>query len=221
MTHLRTIACSVALLLVVQAIAQKRTKEGDVSSTIKGDLVMPVSFRNPLFNSITETIGQVGATFQVPIRHGIGLGVGGNMSWFTLKQRALAPRIVSGDVRRLALYGKVQLERYTSERTFYELNLRVGMATYDFDCAICTGQQAPVLYWSLGTAWYIHATDNLAFGLLVGYDNQAAHFSAGDLGLNEFPGRKQTTEDHVYQNLLFGLGFSTRLRRSERDAMTW
>ena len=151
MTHLRTTLCSVTLLFTLASSAQKPGKEGDVSTTIKGDLVMPVSFRNPLFNSITETIGQVGATFQVPIRKGIGLGVGGNMSWFTLKERALAPFIVSGDVRRLALYGKVQLERYTSERTFYELNLRVGMATYDFDCAICTGQQAPVLYWSLGT----------------------------------------------------------------------
>lgn len=183
--------------------------------------MLPVPLRNPLFNSVTETVGQVGLTFQLPVYGGWGLGLGGNMTWFTLKERALNPFIASGDVRRLVVYGKAQYEQYTGERTFYELSLRVGMAGYDFDCSTCVGQRDPVLYWSLQTGYYIHATDNLAFGLLVGYDNQRARFAASDLGLENFPGRTETAEAGSYQNLIFGLGFSTRLRRSERDAVTW
>lgn len=210
------IACAASLSVVAQ-----NRRLADVSSTVKGDLVMPVPLGNPLFNSVTESVGQLGATFQLPVYKGLGLGVGGNITWFTLKERALNPFVVSGDVRRLVGFGKVQYEAYTSERTFYELSARAGMAVYDFDCASCVGARDPVLYWSLQAAYYIHATDNLAFGLLVGFDSQSGRFSADDLGLENFPGRRETAESRNYQNLLFGLGFSTRLRRSEREAVTW
>ncbi|MBK9177845.1 MAG: hypothetical protein IPM46_16235 [Flavobacteriales bacterium] len=217
----RSLALFILIVTALCADAQQRGRLPDVSSTVKGDLVLPVPLRNPLFNSITETVGQVGLTFQLPVYKGLGLGLGSNMTWFTLKERALNPFIVSGDVRRLVAYGKVQYEQYTGERTFYELSLRIGLAGYDFDCSTCVGQRDPVLYWSLQTGYYVHATDNLAFGLLVGYDNQRARFSAADLGLENFPGRTETTEAGSYQNLIFGLGFSTRLRRSDREAVTW
>lgn len=217
----RSIGVLFAALVCATTYAQQRGKENPVSSTVKGDLVLPVAFNNPLFNSITETVGQLGATYQLPVYKGLGLGLGANMTWFTLNERALQPLINNGDVRRTAFYGKVQYEEYTSDRTFYELSLRMGMASYYFDCSTCVGQTDPSFYWSLSTAYYIHATDNLAFGLLFGYDNQASYFSASDLGLDNFPGRVETSEAHVYQNIIIGLGFSTRLRRSERDAMSW
>jgi hypothetical protein len=212
------VALPLALLCVI-VHAQGRLP--DVSSTVKGDLVMPVPLRTPLFNSVTESIGQVGLTMQVPVHKGLGLGAGANMTWLSLKERALSPFLASGDVRRLALYGKVQLERYTSERTFYELSLRAGMATYEYSCAGCAGRSDPMLYTSVQAAYYVHATDNLAFGLLAGHDLQSGRFSAADLGLSNFPGRPETSEAGPYQNLLFGLGFSTRLRRSERDVISW
>lgn len=213
--------CLLLAVITLGASAQKGGRLPDVSSTVKGDLVMPIPLANPLFNSVTESVGQIGGTFQLPVYKGFGLGLGGNITWLTLKERALNPFILSGDVRRLVGYGKLQYEAYTGERTFYELSLRAGMAVYDFDCSTCVGPRNPVLYWSVQTGYYIHATDNLAFGLLVGYDRQSARFSADDLGLDNFPGRRETAESHDYQNLLFGLGFSTRLRRSERDAVTW
>ncbi len=209
------------LLALGAGTAQGQGRLPDVSTTIKGDLVMPVPFRSPLFNSITESIGQVGLTFQVPVQKGLGLGAGANMTWLALKERALSPFISSGDVRRLVLYGKVQYERYTGERTFYELSARAGMAGYEYSCAGCAGKLDPMFYASVQAAYYVHATDNLAFGLLLGHDIQSGRFSAADLGLSNFPGRTETAESSPYQNLLFGLGFSTRLRRNERDVITW
>lgn len=218
---IRACLLSLACFVVLVASAQKGGRMPDVSSTVKGDLVMPIPLGNPLFNSVTESVGQIGGTFQLPLHKGFGIGLGGNITWFTLKERALNPFILSGDVRRMVGYGKLQYEAYTGERTFYELSLRGGMSIYDFDCSTCAGQRDPVLYWSLQAGYYIHATDNLAFGLLIGYDNQRARFDAEDLGLENFPGRRETAESRSYQNLLFGLGFSTRLRRSEREAVTW
>lgn len=210
------------LVLALPASAQQRSRLPDVSTTIKGDLVLPVPLSNPLFTSVTENIGQVGAAFQVPIRKGFGVGAGGAMWWTTLKERALAPFVGAGDVRRTIVFGKLQYERYTGERTFYEVNFRSGMAFYDFDCPSCVGAKDGVLYWGGGVGYYVHATDNLAFGLTLGYDRASATFSAQDLGLTTgFPGRRETMEGTAFQNLLFGLGFSTRLRRSERDPVTW
>lgn len=209
---------------VLQCImAQSRSRQPDVSTTFKGTLVLPAPVGNPLFNSVTETLGQLDGVLQFPLpRSGFGAGVGGKMMWFGVKERALAPVVTTGDVRRSTFFGKLQYEEYTSSRTFYELNLRAGASTYVFDCPSCTpDSRRTVFHWAVGVGYYVHATENLAFGLTLGYERDATRFSTADLGLESFPGRVQTTENSEFQNILIGLGFSTRLRRSEESKAGW
>lgn len=194
------------------------------SATIKGTLVLPVPVGNPLFNAYTEVLGQVDGTYQHPLYKGLGVGVGGKMTWFGVKERALPSIITSGDISKLTLFGKVQYEQYTSARTFYELNARVGTSTFTFSCPTCTDDsRRTVLHWALGVGYYIHTSDNLAFGLTLGYETDATRFHANDLGLPDgrFPGRKEVEDAHPFQNLLIGLGFSTRLRRADDEGPGW
>lgn len=198
------------------------SRSPDVSPTIKVDLALPVPLGNPLFNSVTETLGQVGAVFQVPIWEGLGVGAGAKVTWFGVKERALAPLLNTGDIRRMTFVGKLQYERYTSERTFYELSARAGPSTYVFSCPTCTDDsRRTVLHWALNAALFVHATDNLAFSFSLGYETDATRFSATDLGLEGFPGRREKAEAHDFQNLLVGMGFSTRLRRSDEGPRGW
>ncbi len=218
----RTLSVWCGLLMAPIALsAQSKKGLPDVSSTFKGDLAMPVPLNNPLFNSITETIGQLGGDIQFPLYKGLGIGVGGNFTWFSIKARALAPFVTSGEIRRGVGFGKIQYEQYTGPRTFYELNMRLGMASYTYDCATCPSDDVTAFYWALGVGYYVHASDNLAFGLTIGYDTQGTRLHASDLGLEGFPGRKETEEARNYQNLVFGLGFSTRLRRADDDPRGW
>jgi hypothetical protein len=217
----RFLPIALAWAVAVPAAAQSRSSLPDVSSTVKGELLLPVPLGNPIFASVVETVGQLGAVFQAPIKNGLGIGAGANMTWFTLKERALAPYVDAGDVRRLAAFGQAQYERYLSDRTFVQAGLRLGTAYVDFDCPTCAGQRPWSFYWGLQSGLFMHASDNLAFGLLMGYDNLASRFVSDDLGLTEFPGRRENMESRPYQNLSFGLGFSTRLRRSEREPITW
>lgn len=208
--------------LVLCAQGDRKKNLPDISLTFKGTLVLPVPIGTPLFNDVTETVGQVDGVLQLPVYKGLSVGVGGKMSWFGIEERAVAPMITSGEIRRGTIYGKVAYERYTSERTFYELHGRVGTTSYTYDCSTCADDHdRSVLHWGLGAAWYIHASDNLAFGLLVGYERDAAYFGADDLGLESFPGRKESVEATPYQNLVFGMGFSTRFRRSEQGPGSW
>jgi len=208
--------------LSLTATAQDRKRLPDVSTTIKGDLALPIPLNNPLFSSITETVGMLGATIQFPIYKGLGAGVGANMSWFAIEERALAPVITSGEIRRAHYFGKVQYERYTGERTFYELHGRLGVASYVYECATCPDEApASVFHWGAGVGYYLHATDNLAFGLTMTYEMDNTRFSASDLGLESFPGRREVAEDANYQSLIFGMTFSTRLRRSPDNDMGW
>lgn len=207
-------------LLAMPASAQ-RGNQPDVSSTIKGDLNLPIPFKNPLFTNYTDNVGQACLTFQVPISKGFGLGIGGGMWWTSLKERTLQPFVPNGDVRRTIGFAKAQYERYTGPVTFYEASVKAGMAWYEFDCASCAGTRAPVMYWAVGVGYFVHASENLAFGITLGYDNAARSFSASDLGVARFPGTQESAEHRSMQNVLLGLGFSTRLRRSEREAVTW
>ena len=202
------------LLLTLLPFCTAAQRLPEPSNTIKGALVLPVPVGNPLFNSITEVLGQVDAAFQLPLYKGIGVGAGVRMTWFGVKERALAPIVTSGDISKLTFFGKVQYEQYTSERTFYELNARVGSSTFRFDCPTCDdSSRRTVLNWGLGVGYYVHTSENLAFGLTLGYETDATHFHARDLGLESFPGRREVEEARNFQCLLIGLGFSTRLRR--------
>lgn len=206
----------------VLAGALSAQKMPDVSSTIKGNLILPVPLGNPLFEAVTESVGQVDGLIQFPVYKGLGLGVGGKMTWFAINERALAPVVTSGEIRKLSLYGKLAYEQYTSERTFYELNARVGNTTYWFDCPTCGGAQRSGLHWGIGTGYYIHATDNLAFGLTLGYERDGITFGSADLGLEEgFPGRPERVESRQTQYLVIGMGFSTRLRKAPDSGPGW
>lgn len=212
------------LVLAAAAMLPARAQKGklpDVSSTIKGELTLPIPFKNPLFTNYTENIGQVGLAYQVPVLRGLGVGAGAAMWWTTLKERTLQPFVPNGDVRRTIAYGKLSYERYTGANTFYEASLRAGMAWYDFDCGTCAGARDGVAWWALGIGYYVHATENLAFGFTLGYDQAARTFLAEDLGQQRFPGSLESAERRPMRNVLVGLGFSTRLRRSEREALTW
>lgn len=211
-----------ALGLATPAGAQQRDRLPDISPTVKGTLVLPAPLANPLFNSVTETLGQIDAVFQVPLAKGWGVGVGGKMTWFGVKERALAPIVTSGDIRKATFFGKAQYEQYTSERTFYEFSVRAGLSDYTFSCPTCMeDSRRSVFHWGFGVGYYVHATDNLAFGLTLGYERDATRFSTMDLGLDMFPGRTQTVENTEFQNILIGLGFSTRLRKSVEGGAGW
>ncbi len=192
------------------------------SMSVKGALVLPVPIGNPLFNSVTEVLGQVDAAWQVPVYKGLGLGAGVKSTWFGVKERALAPEVTSGDISKWTYFGKVQYEQYTGERTFYELNARVGTSVFNFNCPTCNDDsRRSVLHWAVGVGYYVHTSENLAFGFTLGYETDATRFHARDLGLEYFPGRKELEEARNFQNLLIGLGFSTRLRRVDEGPRGW
>jgi len=216
----RSVTLLVSFLIITQSMAQKG-KLPDVSSTIKGDLNLPIPWKNPLFTDYTENIGQAGLGFQYPVYQGLGIGIGGAMWWTTLKERTLQPFVPNGDVRRTIAYGKLAYERYTGPVTYYEASFRAGMAWYDFDCGTCAGARDGVAYWAIGLGYYVHATENLSFGLTLGYDQASRFFTAEDLGQQRFPGTLESIERRTMRNVLIGLGFSTRLRRNEREVVTW
>ena len=221
---MRSILLVLMLLSIPLAMRSQDRKRRlpDVSVTIKGDLALPVPLNIPLFNSITETIGMLGLTYQHPLSDGLGVGVGANMSWFGVEERALAPLVTSGEVRRLRFYGKVQYERYTGERSFYELHGKAGIASYDYDCPTCPSvTPEPALHWGLGAGYFLHATENLSFGLTLGYEVDAARFAAADLGLTGFPGRREVVEARDQQFLVVGMSFSTRLRKASDSDQGW
>lgn len=216
------LVCLLVLGLRPAGTAQDRKRLPDVSTTIKGDLSLPIPLNNPLFSSITETVGMLGGTIQFPLHKGLGIGAGASMSWFSIEERALAPVVTSGEIRRARYYGKVQYERYTGERTFYELHGKLGSSIYTFECSTCPeGSSGGVFHWGAGVGYYLHATENLAFGFTMTYETDSDRFAASDLGLESFPGRKEVMEATNYQYFVFGMSFSTRLRRSSENAMGW
>jgi hypothetical protein len=214
-----------ALLMQLPVLAQQTKGLPDVSSTFRGILALPVPLGNPLYGDVAETVGRLGATVQFPLvskkSRAFGLGAGFDVTWAGINERALAPEVTSGDIRRTALYGRVLYESYTSKSTFYELSLKVGSGTYAYACSTCGDSQESGLLWGLGFGYFIHASENLAFGLTMGYERVGVRLDASDMGLETFPGRSELSEARDYQDLVFGLIFSTRLRKAPDAGRGW
>ncbi len=209
-----------ALLLPMLVLAQRDGDLPPISTTFKGSLNLPAPLKNPLFQGYTETIGQLDGVVQVPVYNGLGIGVGAKMTWYALKERALAPFLNTGEIRRSSFYGKLAFEKFTGKRTFYELSGRAGISNFMFDCRTCDPSPQQAFHWGIGAAYYVHVSHNLAFGFTLGYETDAKVFSATDLGMETFPGRKEVGEERNFQNMVIGMGFSTRFTRNP-EGPTW
>lgn len=185
----------------------------ELKPTAQGAFVLPLALENPVFNNLTSTMGQVDGSFNLPLYKGLGVGVGGNVTWYELNGNALAPELTEGTLNRVLFYGKLWWAQYTGPRTFYELNAKVGQGTWDWNCRTCTDNlRQPGLHWAVNAAYFVHASDNLAFGLTMGYQADEASFGPGVIGLERFPGRTDTGGQ--YRFFTVGLAFSTSFQRA-------
>lgn len=169
---------------------------------------------NPIFDNLTDALGQVDGVFQLPVYKGLGIGVGVNATWYELNDNGLSPELTEGDVNRLLFYGKLTWAHYTGSRTFIELNAKLGQSTWNWNCRTCSGNaKQPGFHWGVNAAYFVHASDNLAFGLSLGYQQDATSFSPEVIGLERFPGRTDTGAP--YRFLTVGLGFSTSFQKAD------
>lgn len=208
-----------ALLCLLAAVppALQAQRLPELKPTAQGFLLLPVVLKNPAFEDLTAVLGQVDGCVQFPLVKGLGVGAGVNMTWYELEENGLALVRAVGTTQRLLFYGKLNYVRYTGPRTFYELNAKLGQGTWTWDCSTCAANaKQPAFHWGLNAGYFVHATDNLAFGLTLGYEADAASFGPEVIGLDRFPGRTDT--DVPYRFLTVGLGFSTRFEKApERE----
>lgn len=197
-------ACASVCLVTVQA-----QKNPEPLFSVQGGLHLPVALDNPVFNRIAVIQGQFDLAAQYPLWNGFGAGLGAKLGIFGLDDRAFAPLYPEGTMQRTVFYGKLQYEKYIGPKTYFELFWKGGHGSWDWKCTNCPGQERiQAFHWSAGGGIYIHASDNLAFGLLLAYDTEAARMTPSTLGLESWPGRSDTSAP--YRFFTVGLGFSTR-----------
>lgn len=205
---------AIGALALLVPLAGQAQKVPEFKPTAQGFLFLPIALGNPIFDNLTDVLGQVDGAFQLPVYKGLGIGVGVNATWYELNGNGLSPELTEGDVNRLLFHGKLAWAHYTGPRTFYELNAKLGQATWNWNCRTCAdNERQSGFHWALNAAYFVHASDNLAFGLSVGYQHDATSFGPGVIGLERFPGR--TDMGAPYHFLTVGLGFSTSFQKAD------
>jgi hypothetical protein len=208
----------ILLLAVLIAQATQAQKLPEPKLSAQGWLVLPVALKNPVFDALTEVQGQLDGSLQLPVWKGLGFGAGVKVNFFGLEERALSRTLTQGDASRFVYYGKLQYERYLGGKAYVELYTKLGMAQWKWNCRTCaSNERQSGFHWGSGAALFVHASDNLAFGVTLGYEADAASFGPNVIGLNEFPGRTDT--GGPYRFLTVGLGFSTRFLPSKGEDM--
>lgn len=205
---------AIGLSLALVAAAAMGQQLPQPKPTLQGLFFLPVGLHNPVFNNLANVLGQVDLAVQMPFVKGVGLGLGANASFYELNEHALAPEVTEGSTQRLLGYAKLFWAHYTGPRSFVELNAKFGQSRWDWACRTCAiNQQQTSFHWGLNAAWFVHASDNLAFGLSLGYQRDGAEFNPEVIGLPRFPGRTDTGAP--YQFLTVGLGFSTGFKATK------
>lgn len=211
----KSIIAALGLFLPVFASAQPVPEPKPAA---QGSLFLPVALKNPVFNNLTSILGQVDGCFQLPVLKGFGLGLGVNATFYELNETGLAVQLPTlGHVNRILYYGKLDYLQYTGPVTFFQLDAKFGHGTWYWNCSTCSyNAQQPGFHWGVDAGYFVHASDNLAFGLTVGYDADATSFGPEVIGLERFPGRTDTGSP--YRFLTVGLGFSTGFAKA-KDGM--
>lgn len=207
---------AVVLIVLAAPLASRAQRLPDIKPTAQGFIFLPMALGNPVFNDLTAVLGQLDGSFQLPVYKGLGVGAGVNASFFELNDHALSPQVTEGSLSRWLYYGKLNWSAYTGPRTFYELSAKLGQSIWDWDCSTCASNEKQVAFhWGLSAAYFVHATDNLAFGLSLGYEADGSSFGPEVVGLDHFPGRTDTGAS--YHFLTIGLGFSTGFAKSDTE----
>ncbi|HEX2617031.1 MAG TPA: hypothetical protein VHL57_05770, partial [Flavobacteriales bacterium] len=156
-------------LLVALALDARAQKVPEPKPSFQGFLLLPVALHSPVFEDITEVLGQLDGSFQLPLWKGLGVGAGATFNWYGLEEHGLAQTTTIGEVRRQVFYGQVQYERYTGRITYYQFAAKFGQATWAWECTTCMdNMKQSAFHWGLTAAYFVHASDNLAFGLTLG-----------------------------------------------------
>ncbi|MCB9169312.1 MAG: hypothetical protein H6597_05035 [Flavobacteriales bacterium] len=216
------IARPILLLLALMPLLARGQRVREPELSLKGDLTLPVPLSPRLFDDITENIGRVGLRLQYPFAKGLGAGVGGDATWFGIEERSLLPYAVSGEIFRACYFGQVQYEHYTGERAFYELAAEAGLADYRYRSSLADPvPRSTGFHWGVHMGYYLHASEQLAFCLRLGYGTDDVYLTPDRLGVTEFPGRIVDGPQGPYRFLTIGLGFSTGFGRSRGTEVDW
>lgn len=212
---MRTINLSLTLALCLPLAAQKGVPAHKPTAQVM--LILPAQVGNPIFDRLTSPLGEIDATVQFPLKNGLGAGLGGKMMWWEMKANAFAPTLSTpGEARRTAFYAKVQYAHYVTPNMFYELNAKVGSSTWTWDCTTCEEDYVQSgLHWGSSFGYYVHASQNLAFGITAGYEADVARFGPATICQDAFPGYSDTGSP--YRFITIGLGFSTRFEKVEQE----
>lgn len=213
---MRTWAAFLGLLAATAACQAQRLPRPKPVAQVS--MLLPMALDNPVFQDLTSVLGQLDGSFHLPMWNGMGAAAGVNASFHELNEDGLGDRSVPtlGHVNRWTWYGGLEYRRYLGTVTFYQLDLSLGQSTWQWACSSCAAnQRQTAFHWGAGAGLYAHASNNLAFGLRVGYDADQSTFGPAVIGLDRFPGR--TDMGSAYRFFTVGLGFSTGFERTEAE----
>jgi hypothetical protein len=197
-------------------MAWAQGREPEQKPTLQVTLMMPTQIGDPVFDRVTAPLGVVDGVVQAPLIGGFGVGLGASMMFWDLQERAFTQFLMKGEARRSLVYGKVQYASYTGPRSFYELSARFGRSKWIWDRSTCADNYEQVgFHWGTTMGYYVHASKNLAFGVTVGYEQDATSFSPAAICEPFFPGFTDT--GGRYRFFTVGLGFSTRFEKAEEE----
>lgn len=192
----------------------KRDKKFPVSGA-QLDFVLPSAFNNTQMRNLTEVIGQLGLNVQFPVYKGLGIGGGVRASFFDYDQRSFQGNARTGSVQRWSYYGKAQWEVLTSEKTFIELAVRFGSTSYAFRTDSLGTHTSQGSYFSPTFGWYLMASKNLAFGLVIGYEADGVYLVPEQFALPALPNRRVGETEGPIRYFTLGLSVSARFRKGE------
>lgn len=199
---------------IVQGSSAQKKKEFPVASA-QLDFVLPTAFGNTQMRRLTEVIGQLGLTAQFPLYKGLGIGAGARATFFDHDVRSFGGTPRTGAVQRWSFFGKLQYEVFTSERSFIEVAVRAGQTRYTFRTDGCGTVRETGFYLNPTLGLYLMATEDLSFGLTVGYESDNVYLKADQFCLDALPNHRIGETEGPLRYFTLGLSVSARFRKGE------
>lgn len=186
----------------------------DLAPTFRGTFKLPTIQGNRSFRKSMQGVANFHLSYEHPFFNALVLGGGVGGSFYDINFNAL-PELTSGSFFSMGGYGQIGYEKYIHPRWFFSISQKFGYQVFRFkteNCASMGGShEGSSLFTETVAGIYVHATERMSYGLLIGYQLHFFDFGPEWVCKTSFSGL--TTEDYQGSGrvLQVGFGFATVL----------
>jgi hypothetical protein len=172
------------------------------------DYGLPVTVANRAFKGVMQGFMRGSASYQFQLKNGLGIGAGGNFTYFQINRFKISPQLIGG-MSQSFVYGKFLMEKYFNERIGLDGGVKTGYSWLRFHSdSLLIPKKAESIVIEPYLSFCLSASEKTAYKWTLTYAFMGRSFNPTDIG--DFVNKDYAESEYsrITRYLSFGFSFT-------------